>query len=799
MKTSYQSIVYLTQAELTARQTAGTLPTAGTTIHIVDNAGVFIEEKKSTGASSQPTTVSGGGSGATATGVRTGTNFVLTYSPDPITPISGTIIDFIPNAAYVAGDTIGGATIQEQENGTLNALESGDMVAGGFYRLRYNGTGWVIEGQSDSTEALKLKLDKTESPNIIDWTPNTPVRINEVRRVPISGSLFAGALVDADIVRSTSARTTGAVFDGTEANFWTLVARNTLYTPGQSAGLVDDSLVRKSTQGFQVTPDDSTLVTEKLIKDNLDLKQARTVYTTPQNANNLVSPGVHVSGNGAGALTNGPSGNSAWSITVAAMVSGVNTYIQQLFSTDNNDMYTRKRDNGTIWSTWTKVLNGTILESEVTGLPADLIAAAANKKVTIHVGASNLAITEALHNNAEIHLEGTGNLTILNTAITTDTFGFTVINTDAGATRTLTPTGFAGVFLRDGSGPLDLGNNLFNIADNTKYRFTVTLNGADRYLNIESVNIPVLKTINGQDIKGTGNLTIAASALQTRDFNAHVDSTAIPTARKQHNRGDEIAQADGVQVSTWGNVAGSNLTEGTTTGLLATTVNGQKGVNFAGGASQAYHAGSTIYNDAAYTVFVVAAHNAGANSTYRGLASNRNNNATTFGTSSTAWWTLGMTSANVIALEGAGISTAYDPRGTGMQLYSARLASGDRQLYRNGTSMATSATTNALSDANSKLKIGTWLDASQTWNGQIMEIIIYPVALSTLNRQKIEGYLAWKHNLVANLDVSHPYKTTAFQVSSTPEYADEAAAIAGGLISGDLYRTGSILKVVLAG
>lgn len=61
MKTSYQSIIYLTAAELTARQAAGTLPPAGTTIHVVDNNGVFVEEKKSAGVSSQP--VSGGGAG----------------------------------------------------------------------------------------------------------------------------------------------------------------------------------------------------------------------------------------------------------------------------------------------------------------------------------------------------------------------------------------------------------------------------------------------------------------------------------------------------------------------------------------------------------------------------------------------------------------------------------------------------------------------------------------------------------------------------------------------------------------
>lgn len=44
-------------------------------------------------------------------------------------------------------------------------------------------------------------------------------------------------------------------------------------------------------------------------------------------------------------------------------------------------------------------------------------------------------------------------------------------------------------------------------------------------------------------------------------------------------------------------------------------------------------------------------------------------------------------------------------------------------------------------------------------NIQTSEAIISYTALSTTDRQKLEGYLAWKWGLVANLPVSHPYKT----------------------------------------
>ena len=45
-------------------------------------------------------------------------------------------------------------------------------------------------------------------------------------------------------------------------------------------------------------------------------------------------------------------------------------------------------------------------------------------------------------------------------------------------------------------------------------------------------------------------------------------------------------------------------------------------------------------------------------------------------------------------------------------------------------------------------------------NIEISEAIISYTALSTTDRQKLEGYLAWKWGLEANLPADHPYKTT---------------------------------------
>jgi hypothetical protein len=46
----------------------------------------------------------------------------------------------------------------------------------------------------------------------------------------------------------------------------------------------------------------------------------------------------------------------------------------------------------------------------------------------------------------------------------------------------------------------------------------------------------------------------------------------------------------------------------------------------------------------------------------------------------------------------------------------------------------------------------------QTYRGTISEILIYTRALSTQQRQSIEGYLAWKWGLVGSLPNNHPFK-----------------------------------------
>ena len=72
--------------------------------------------------------------------------------------------------------------------------------------------------------------------------------------------------------------------------------------------------------------------------------------------------------------------------------------------------------------------------------------------------------------------------------------------------------------------------------------------------------------------------------------------------------------------------------------------------------------------------------------------------------------------------------------------------------YVNGTAQNTKSGTTA---STTGFILGGAM--SQQWNGIVAELIILPVLSTTTQRQQIEGYLAWKWGLQANLNVSHPY------------------------------------------
>jgi hypothetical protein len=68
---------------------------------------------------------------------------------------------------------------------------------------------------------------------------------------------------------------------------------------------------------------------------------------------------------------------------------------------------------------------------------------------------------------------------------------------------------------------------------------------------------------------------------------------------------------------------------------------------------------------------------------------------------------------------------------------------------------------------NTSWRVGGWRnDTSRNFIGTIAEIIIYNNPITPFNRQKVQGYLAWKHGIQNRLSFSHPFYSAAPTVST---------------------------------
>ena len=91
------------------------------------------------------------------------------------------------------------------------------------------------------------------------------------------------------------------------------------------------------------------------------------------------------------------------------------------------------------------------------------------------------------------------------------------------------------------------------------------------------------------------------------------------------------------------------------------------------------------------------------------------------------------------------------------RIYNADSAAGNWTSRLDGTQLFTTATNTVGMPSSYAIGRGEdrWLD------GDIAEFIVVPSVLSLSDRQKVEGYLAWKWGLEANLPSLHPYKDAA--------------------------------------
>jgi len=118
-----------------------------------------------------------------------------------------------------------------------------------------------------------------------------------------------------------------------------------------------------------------------------------------------------------------------------------------------------------------------------------------------------------------------------------------------------------------------------------------------------------------------------------------------------------------------------------------------------------------------------------------------------------------ITGSNTMRWNPITVDSIETPSVTGAQILVGTAQSGNSALFRNGTSMATGTAATVTMD-NTPFKIGNMLPDTilPHFSGLIAEVLVLPSSLFTTDRQQLEGYLAWRRGLQANLANNHPFK-----------------------------------------
>lgn len=98
---------------------------------------------------------------------------------------------------------------------------------------------------------------------------------------------------------------------------------------------------------------------------------------------------------------------------------------------------------------------------------------------------------------------------------------------------------------------------------------------------------------------------------------------------------------------------------------------------------------------------------------------------------------------------------------TSLLLMNWSLANNNFVIRRNGTDLVSTASYTYTPTAGAIIQIGFRhqnFGTNLSFNAYVAEVLTYNRQLSVAQRQQVEGYLAWKWGLQANLAVSHPFK-----------------------------------------
>jgi len=217
--------------------------------------------------------------------------------------------------------------------------------------------------------------------------------------------------------------------------------------------------------------------------------------------------------------------------------------------------------------------------------------------------------------------------------------------------------------------------------------------------------------------------------------------------------GTGTAPADGASISTWVDKSGNGYNA--TASVAATYSVANRSVYFNNSLyTTNYPANPT--NETLLFVFV--ASNPSANTSAM-ISGNTGTRGMWVGTSGAGNGSIGMVNSGIAWLQcsATGIITA----GTTYLGTGTVSSSTNTYVSVNGALTLTGPNGGASFSSGAMTALGRENGSSFGFVGYAKEIIFYNTVLSTLNRQKIEGYLAWKWGIQTSLPSGHPYYSSA--------------------------------------
>jgi hypothetical protein len=232
---------------------------------------------------------------------------------------------------------------------------------------------------------------------------------------------------------------------------------------------------------------------------------------------------------------------------------------------------------------------------------------------------------------------------------------------------------------------------------------------------------------------------------------------------KDPTNGGSIPQ-NNTKLSTWNDksLGVRNANANNSTGVLWTKINGAEAFYFDGGTNSSHNFnGSISITGNSFTIFTVSTFTGGGANNGRIIGMTPNKDTADWNNSSSVSLERrnGQSSPQVTRNGGYAFANSSTPYGS---LYVTSLYFDGTKGYINNLIGSNSNLVDGNFNSTGNFGIGYYSVGSDPpisapMTGYVSEVIVYNRALSTSDKQKVEGYLSWKWGLEGKLPSTHPY------------------------------------------